>query len=263
MAQIDNKFSAIWYDTTTPPWSPLLGLSATISIRRKDTEVLVVTSQAMTEIGLGEYNYIFAGMLANVPYSYVMNPNSSLAFIESWFTDPRIDNLDKNLSQINGWGFSRWNSISDFNATDRANIKSILDTVKTNIGEKEPTNFSPIFDAISAIEIPEQDNSEILRSLWVARGQLTKALWKMEKEKSDLKKEYQKKLDEKQKEIDELEDMYKELEGNTGLEIESKIWEKEKIIEELEETAKELFEWMEKEIKDAEDTVIKKIKQSL
>lgn len=56
----------------------------------------------MTEIGLGEYDYTFATMDATKPYSYVMNPNTTLAYVTTGFVDPRISNLDKNLSQING-----------------------------------------------------------------------------------------------------------------------------------------------------------------
>ena len=56
----------------------------------------------MTEIGLGEYDYTFATMDATKPYSYVMNPNTTTAYVVTGFIDPRIANLDKNLSQING-----------------------------------------------------------------------------------------------------------------------------------------------------------------
>lgn len=54
----------------------------------------------MTEIGLGEYDYTFATMDATKPYSYVMNPNTTTAYVTTGFIDPRTAYMDKNLSDI-------------------------------------------------------------------------------------------------------------------------------------------------------------------
>ena len=124
--QIDKLFTAIWHDTTTWPWTPLTGLSATITIREKPSNTIVVNNQAMTEVGLWEYDYTFTTMDWTKAYSYQMNPNVSNAYITSWFVDPRIANLDKNLSQIN-WGW--YSSKNDFNAQDRKYIKDTYEKV--------------------------------------------------------------------------------------------------------------------------------------
>ena len=54
----------------------------------------------MTEIGLGEYDYTFATMDATKPYSYVMNPNTTNAYVVTGFVDPRMAYIDSNLSGI-------------------------------------------------------------------------------------------------------------------------------------------------------------------
>jgi hypothetical protein len=54
----------------------------------------------MTEIGLGEYDYTFVTMDATKPYSYVMNPNSTSAYVVTGFVDPRLAFIDKSVSDI-------------------------------------------------------------------------------------------------------------------------------------------------------------------
>lgn len=102
--QIDKLFTAIWHDTMTWPWTPLTGLSATITIRDKSTNTVVVDNEAMTEIGLGEYDYTFTAMVSTKSYSYVMNPNTTSAYVVSWFVDPRMANMDWAITDIRGGG---------------------------------------------------------------------------------------------------------------------------------------------------------------
>ena len=71
---------------------------ATIKIRDKTDNSIVVDDEAMTEIGLGEYDYTYDDMDATKTYSYVMNPNSTSAFVETGFVDPRIAFIDKSVS---------------------------------------------------------------------------------------------------------------------------------------------------------------------
>lgn len=186
--QIDNKFSAIWYDTTTAPWTPLTGLSATIIIRRKDTNIIVVNNEAMTEVSLWEYDYTYTGMIPNIPYSYVMNPNSYLAFIETWFIDPRISNLDKSVSDVlatGGYNNMSWVTTSISNLSKK--IKEVKDIVEENgnkiddtknlVSNIEKLDIQPIIDKIDSIEIIEQkenDLSPIISSLSTIKRQNTK-----------------------------------------------------------------------------------------
>ena len=105
MAQKDNKFTAFWMDTTTAPWTPLTGLSATILIKLATSPyTVVVNNQAMTDIGNGDYIYIFDWYSSEQDYIYHCSPWAT-AFIMSGQTDSRQDYLDKSITEIAVW----WN----------------------------------------------------------------------------------------------------------------------------------------------------------
>jgi len=146
--QIDNKFTAIWYDTSTWPWTPLTGLSATITIRRKDTNVIVVDEEAMTEVWLWEYDYDYEDMDANLAYSYVMNPNTTSALVQTWFVDPRMAYLDRTISEIAVW----WNPYVTWIGWLQKWIQKIVDKVEAKWEEVKKT----IEDEVKSIVIPEQ-----------------------------------------------------------------------------------------------------------
>ena len=136
--QIDKLFTAIWHNTTTWPGTPLTGLSATITIREKPSNTIVVNNQSMTEVGLGEYDYTFITMDWTKAYSYQMNPNTTNAYIVSWYVDPRMSNLDKSITDI--WVWIAWWRINDeFNKKDRKLIQEthekVLQLENTNIEE--------------------------------------------------------------------------------------------------------------------------------
>ena len=112
---------------------------------------------AMTEVGNGEYDYEFTEMIATRAYSYVMNPNSALAYVETWFVDPRISNLDKSISEIIGWGGS-WYNASWFTTQVtnlRKEFKEIKDILSAPKKEPKEIDFKPIIDKIDSIKIPE------------------------------------------------------------------------------------------------------------
>lgn len=146
--QIDNRFTAIWYDTSTWPWTPLTGLLATITIRDKTDNSIVVDDEAMTEIGLGEYDYTYDDMDATKAYSYVMNPNSTSAFVETGFVDPRIAFIDKSVSEIAVW----WNPYVEWFTNLKKWIQKIVDKVE----EKWEEVKTKIEEEIKTIVIPEQ-----------------------------------------------------------------------------------------------------------
>ena len=146
--QIDNRFTAIWYDTSTWPWTPLTGLLATITIRDKTDNSIVVDDEAMTEIGLGEYDYTYDDMDATKAYSYVMNPNSTSALVETGFVDPRIAFIDKSVSEIAVW----WNPYVEWFTNLKKWIQKIVDKVE----EKWEEVKTKIEEEIKTIVIPEQ-----------------------------------------------------------------------------------------------------------
>lgn len=146
--QIDNRFTAIWYDTSTWPWTPLTGLLATITIRDKTDNSIVVDDEAMTEIGLGEYDYTYDDMDATKAYSYVMNPNSPSAFVETGFVDPRIAFIDKSVSEIAVW----WNPYVEWFTNLKKWIQKIVDKVEDKWNEVK----KKVEDEVKTIVIPEQ-----------------------------------------------------------------------------------------------------------
>ena len=164
MAQLDTKFTAYFIDATTAPWTPLTGLSATITIREADAPyTVVVNDEAMTEVWGWHYIYNFSSMNTLKDYVYTCDPNSSLAFIESWVTDKRINNLDQNISDIRSWwGWFR-NTVNLTGVTTSINnLSKKIDA----LSEKE-IDFTDLYgkldDAISKIdwiEIPEFNYEE-------------------------------------------------------------------------------------------------------
>lgn len=131
MAQIDNTFTAFFLDTTTAPWTPLTGLSATIIIREVLTWTVVVNDVAMTEVWGWWYRYVFSDMDVTKDYFYSCDPNSSSAYIESGVTDKRIANLDKSVSEIAVW----WNPYITGIGGLQKGIQKIVDKVESKGNE--------------------------------------------------------------------------------------------------------------------------------
>lgn len=281
MAQIDKLFTAIWHNTTTWPGTPLTGLSATITIRDKITNTIVVNNEAMTEIGLGEYDYTFTTMDGTKPYSYVMNPNSTSAYIVSGFVDPRMAKLDTNISDIMWWrwaGVLNWvttsinglkKSITDkidkIPQVDLSEIKSHIDVAKDDILNK-----------IEDIEIPEaileeKEAKKAIKLIQNVDKKLTGYIDTEMKEKEQLgaiarefnRLELEDSMKEKEKEMEHkkmmeekakmeaeqdqklLEEIKKEFDLQEEQEKEEKRKELEKELEEIEKEKKEI----EKELK--------------
>mgnify|MGYP003606883673 CR=1 FL=1 len=146
--QIDNVFTAYFLDTATAPWAPLTGLSATITIVDVSDNSTAVNNVAMTEIWLGFYKYVFAGYSSSKDYVYSCNPNSLLAYIQSWVTDKRLDNLDKSISEIT----AKWGGSIQLGWID-SKLAKVIEKLSE---EKEIIDFTPILNKIDSIEIPKQ-----------------------------------------------------------------------------------------------------------
>lgn len=126
MAQIDNKFSAFWMDTSTAPWTPITWLSATILIKLAESPyTVVVNNEAMTDIGNWDYIYEFTAYDSSKNYIYHCNPWAT-AYIESWVTDKRLDHIDKNLSDISVW----WNPYIEWIGWIKEWIQKVADKVE-------------------------------------------------------------------------------------------------------------------------------------
>lgn len=161
MAQQNNKFTAFWMDTTTAPWVPLTGLSATINIRDVSGN-LVVDNQPMTELWWWHYIYTFTGYNPAVDYVYDCNPWAT-AYIESWVTN----NIEQLISEIRVWG--AWATINTSGITgsianmQKAITKQISEIPKTDLSEiKSHIDIAKtdIIDTIESIEQPEYEMEE-------------------------------------------------------------------------------------------------------
>lgn len=168
MAQLDTKFTAYFIDATTAPWTPLTGLSATITIREADSPyTVVVNDEAMTEVWGGHYIYNFASMNIAKDYVYSCDPNSSLSYIQSWVTDKRINNLDQNISDIRSWGWFR-------STVNLSWVTSSINNLSKKIDElmQKEIDFTDMYtkldDAISkidSIEIPDVEEKEAKKAV--------------------------------------------------------------------------------------------------
>ncbi len=131
MAQIDNKFSAFWMDTSTAPWTPITWLSATILIKlAEDPYTVVVNNEPMTDIWNWDYIYEFTWYDSSKNYIYHCNPWAT-AYIESGVTDKRLDHIDKNLSDISVW----WNPYIEWIGWIKEWIQKVANKVESKWNE--------------------------------------------------------------------------------------------------------------------------------
>ena len=245
MAQLNDKFTAFWMNTTTAPWTPLTGLSATINIR--DTSgTLLVNNQAMTELGGGWYIYSFTAYNTAVDYLYDCNPWAT-AYRESGVTT----NIQQLISEVRGSGggmFSSQTIISSIWNSEKRIIKKIEDEgglTRTDIDTKNNETNShievakdKIITPIDSIEQPEVDISDIVKWIGVLKAQNTKLSsylkWEEDKEKKEMEKNHKKMMD-------DMEECYKQMEN----EKESEISSKDELIKQMDEVSQEIIEELE------------------
>lgn len=126
--QIDNKFTAFWMDTSTAPWTPLTGLSATITIQEVDAPyTVVVNAEPMIEMWGWNYIYIFTGMSLSKEYAYSMDPWAT-AFIQSWVTNNTLYQWIQENRWWWGGGFSiNYQAINSHTSSKVNELKEVID----------------------------------------------------------------------------------------------------------------------------------------
>lgn len=281
MAQLNNKFTAFWMDTTTAPWVPLTGLSATINIRNTSW-TLLVNNEPMIELGWGHYIYTFAWYNSGVDYVYDCNPWAT-AYIESGVTN----NIEQLISEIRVWGggggFINYEAI---NSNIRNSTKTITEELTKNhtqtLEKFNETNShielakTSLSDKIESIDIPEvileeKEAKKIAKSLETldkkvssyidsemsekeeigaiasefARLEMEEEMNKKKREAEDKEREEEEKKMEEENDRKLLEEIKAEFDTQEQQEKEEKKKELEK---ELEETLKEADE-IKKELK--------------
>jgi len=228
MAQQNNKFTAFWMDTTTAPWTPLTGLSATINIRDVSGN-LVVNNQPMTELWGGHYIYTFTGYNPAVDYVYDCNPWAT-AYIESWVTN----NIEQLISEIRVWGGWSFN-ISGIQTT----IRNSRDSLITEMDKRQSEIIKQFNETNSHIDVAKDDILNKIEGIEIPEAILEE---KEAKKAIKLIQNVDKKLtgyiDTEMKEKEQLEAIAREF---NRLELEDSIKEKEKEMEHkkmMEEKAK-------------------------
>lgn len=270
MAQLDNRFIAFWMDTTTAPWTPLTGLSATITIREADTPyTIVVNNEAMTEMGWGHYIYVFSGMSIAKEYSYTCNPNAT-AFIESgvtqntlykWIEDNRGGGgggYSVNLSGVTGSISNLGKLVKDENEKLKKFITKENNETNSHIEVAKDTIITTIEDIETNVDLTAVTEwIGVLKSRFTKLSEWLKTEQKKEMESKDT--ENKGKLSELQSKIDEMEEVFEEMQNLSKSEID----EKQKLIDDMEETAKEIMEELEKEKVVNKEATEKEIKDKL
>ena len=247
----DNRFLAYFLDTTTPPWTPLTGLSATMTIIELGNNTVVVDNEPMREVWQGFYEYVYNNYQPNLDYAWAANPNSASAFIVSGWTELPV------------WARFRWGGWWESNEYLKTFEKSLtkkltqvwekLNEKKVEKEEKE-IDFTPILDRIDAIKMPEPTKIEEIEAKKVAKQLTTvESLLKDYMEQGlDTKQELgtlaeqfkQLVMDERKREEEEKkredEENKKREEGNKRFEEEFTQWLSEIEEQEKEEKKKEL-----------------------
>ena len=273
MAQLDKLFTAYFSDTSTAPWVPLTGLSATIIIREIETGTVIVNDSAMTEIWGWWYKYTFSEMSNTKDYVYSCDPNNSSAYIESWVTDRRINYIDSAISDIrtkSGWWTVVYNIIQNYiNNSLKSTLENIKELEKNHnkiIWELwDKIDFSSIIDKIESIPKVSLDSIEnkIDNNLkWIEK--VYKIIdKKSELEKKEMQKNHEEKIDKMKKQIENLEEIYEEEKERFDKEFNDTKSSYEKEKESIYEDANEVLAILEKvnaENIESKESTLEKIK---
>lgn len=227
---IDNYIAEQFIDPTTAPWTPLTGITATITIWSvvNWVKTKVIDDASCTNDWEGYYSYLFTDMQPSTFYMYEIVPSATAYRVSGWI-DYRMEKIDANISDMSvGWGWG--GNYSQAIQTALSNAKTALEKKieeehsKTRLfieWENNDTNSHielakwEINDKIDSI--PTTDLSDLNKSLGVARQQLTKLSEYLRKdaenEKKELEKEYEGKISELESTIDGIEAMFEEFKG--------------------------------------------------
>lgn len=155
-------------DTSTAPWTPLTGLSATITIQEVEAPyTVVVNDEPMTEMWGGNYIYIFIGMSLSKEYTYTMNPWAT-AFIESGVTNNTLyqwiqenrwwwgGGFSINYQAINSHTTSKVNELKEeldkkIKEIPQVSLQNVEDTLNEIVSQNDIAN-AKIIDRINSSE---------------------------------------------------------------------------------------------------------------
>lgn len=213
-------------DTSTAPWTPLTGLSATITIQEVDAPyTVVVNDEPMTEMWGGNYIYIFIGMSLSKEYTYTMNPWAT-AFIESGVTNNTLyqwiqenrwwwgGGFSINYQAINSHTTSKVNELKEeldkkIKKIPQVSLQNVEDTLNEIVSQNDIAN-AKIIDRIDSSET--EICSDIVRKTKEIKEDNVKTRNLVRKKSEKVVKYAEKQLDRQEKTDKMIEDEANEIE---------------------------------------------------
>lgn len=236
-------------DTSTAPWTPLTGLSATITIQEVDAPyTVVVNNEPMTEMWGGNYIYIFTAMSLSKEYTYTMNPWAT-AFIESGVTN----NTLYQWIQENRWWWGGGFSINyqAINSHTTSKVNELKEELEKKIKEIPQVSLQNVEDTLSEI-VSQNDiaNAKIIDRIESSETEICSDIVRKTKElKEDnvktrnlVRQKSEKVVKYAEKQLDTMERIEKEIEDT-----ENEIKEEFDRVEQEEKEIEELFDQYDKD----------------
>lgn len=213
-------------DTSTAPWTPLTGLSATITIQEVEAPyTVVVNDEPMTEMWGGNYIYIFTAMSLSKEYTYTMNPWAT-AFIESGVTNNTLyqwiqenrwwwgGGFSINYQAINSHTTSKVNELKEeldkkIKEIPQVSLQNVEDTLNEIVSQNDIAN-AKIIDRIDSSET--EICSDIVRKTKELKEDNVKTRNLVRKKSEKVVKYAEKQLDRQEKTDKMIEDEANEIE---------------------------------------------------
>lgn len=213
-------------DTSTAPWTPLTGLSATITIQEVEAPyTVVVNDEPMTEMWGGNYIYIFTAMSLSKEYTYTMNPWAT-AFIESGVTNNTLyqwiqenrwwwgGGFSINYQAINSHTTSKVNELKEeldkkIKEIPQVSLQNVEDTLNEIVSQNDIAN-AKIIDRIDSSET--EICSDIVRKTKEIKEDNVKTRNLVRKKSEKVVKYAEKQLDRQEKTDKMIEDEANEIE---------------------------------------------------
>lgn len=163
---IDNYIAEQFIDPTTAPWTPLTGITATITIWSvvNWVKTKIIDDASCTNDWEGYYSYLFTDMQPSTFYMYEIVPSATAYRVSGWI-DYRMQNMSVDVATIRwgGGGFSiNYGTIQNsiYNARDKIVEEMEKKKVETLDAISETNSHIDLakeetIGKIDSIEIPE------------------------------------------------------------------------------------------------------------
>lgn len=257
---IDNYIAEQFIDPTTAPWTPLTGITATISIWSvvNWVKTKVIDDASCTNDWEGYYSYLFTDMQPSTFYMYEIVPSATAYRVSGWI-DYRMEKIDANISDMRvGWGWG--GNYSQAIQTALSNAKTALEK---KIEEEHNKTRQIVIDwdseTNSHIELAKDKTIGKIESIEIPEAKLEeKEAKKVLKLVTSVDKKLTSYIDSEMKEKDEINQITAEF---TKQEIEDR--KQEKLRMEEEQKMKEEEKRKEEEEQKKEEELMKSIEEEV